>query len=674
MDRYRVPVAGTVAAPIEISSDEGDEKKEHPASIFKSISRKRKRIDHGTEPIFIGSDDDCPLVKETPHSRIEDPWNKRRKLLGSTSDSLDVDSVDIVFDEEMEHYDDIDMTVHAWEVEPADRIMGAPRLQGERRVESYSRRPRIHTPRMPSRPLAITDALSFLSLSFASSRQRTVSLPYPHRVRLSISPFTQRFASRYNAPIFKRMYELRPAGSANTIAQSGPYLVVAANRSGDDTRNGLVVLESVTGQSIPLSFPGHAQHKDGCIYLPGQRLDVDNVDYRSLLDVQFDPARPTVFATSGGDQRRLFWNIRVSRDGSFVAKSLLEKEASQKLTGQPHHIQFSRNAAHWGEDPRSISTHAVSDSTGRIHIRYFTGQRSALDVQTRYNQQVSALCFGSQRSENMLFGGTETKLWSEPLIGNQLGFQFCPDGSIYRMRYTDSVDEVEDLCTNPQGDKLASITVNMDKTTIECKRCDRRRIVSSHTLSIYSTAGQSGRPTPTYNPNLIGEVTLPPFLPSDRSDECGAVVTTAWSPCGIQIAVARDDDSVNIFDTRFLGLSPLLTLEHTGSYPSGLRRAVNSRGVESRCCTVPKKQPEHGITGLKWVEGIQISSGLVTAGGDGTVRLWDTRQAGEYTTLATLETGIASINLGDVSKGECGLVVGDNDGLLQVFNRGIQDK
>ena len=46
-------------------------------------------------------------------------------------DDSTMDDVSIVDNMELDYYDDFDMTVQAWEVEPADRVPGAPRTVSE---------------------------------------------------------------------------------------------------------------------------------------------------------------------------------------------------------------------------------------------------------------------------------------------------------------------------------------------------------------------------------------------------------------------------------------------------------------------------------------------------------------------------------------------------------------
>jgi hypothetical protein len=169
------------------------------------------------------------------------------------------------------------------------------------------------------------------------------------------------------------------------------------------------------------------------------------------------------------------------------------------------------------------------------------------------------------------------------------------------------------------GNILASFTRSCDASTVSCKRCDRRDVFSDHELSLYSVSNPAEQRTTrkpsskrVQNSNLIASIALPKFKSSDSFNEAGIIVSAAWSPCGTYIAAARDDDSVDIFDHRFLG-PPIMRLRHSTTKTVNLRPALGLDGEESRCCLVPEKHPKNGITALQWT----TDSGLLTGGGDG---------------------------------------------------------
>jgi hypothetical protein len=170
---------------------------------------------------------------------------------------------------------------------------------------------------------------------------------------------------------------------------------------------------------------------------------------------------------------------------------------------------------------------------------------------------------------------------------------------------------------------MASFTRECDTNKILCYDCDRRGISSPHTLSLYSVNEMSGRIPRNSDPNLITQIQLPSFTKFNNADimsEAGLIVSASWSPCGTYISAARDDDITDLYDHRFLRPKPLMRLAHVTPrhYPKW-RKAFDLTGVESQCCNVMKKHPDHGVTGMQWLQkgGYFAGMSLLTAGSDG---------------------------------------------------------
>ncbi|KAG8760847.1 hypothetical protein FRC14_001406 [Serendipita sp. 396] len=479
---------------------------------------------------------------------------------------------------------------------------------------------------------------------------------------------------------------LRLGGSTNVISQCGNIAAIAANTNGVMTeainasaanREGFIVLslDSNKFEMLPIMSPAHVQSQFSMEYEMDQSSE-GHLIFESVFDVQFDPARPKKLLTSGNDFTILGWNLVESLSAGLCVTRFTDNDSDTTITkyfnARPHHIRFCPSKNHWGTRQTQMSTFAVSDGAGKIHIECYTKESVLRHIDKKPGRQVSSLCWGLNRTETVVFGGTETVEARNGLTaGVQTGFLIHPNGDVADRKYTNSQDEVEQLAVNPQGDIIASLTRKCDSSKINCIQCDQRSISATHTLSLYSISDQAGKFTrKKQSPTLIGSVELPRFSSSDRSDEAGAVVSLAWSPCGTYIAVARDDDFIDIFDSRFLASEPLMRLKHETPKVARTRRpAMDLRGNVSRCCRVLCKYPEHGITGMQWIEGSGYYGGLglISGGGDGCVRLWDTRKVDTNHILARLETSIASLSIGDISRKECPLIVGDNDGLVQWF-------
>ncbi|CAE6449305.1 unnamed protein product [Rhizoctonia solani] len=111
-------------------------------------------------------------------------------------------------------------------------------------------------------------------------------------------------------------------------------------------------------------------------------------------------------------------------------------------------------------------------------------------------------------------------------------------------------------------------------------------------------------------------------IPSSKLEVDTEVVDSAWSPDGIQLACARADNSVNVFDTRWLG--------------------------QKGCMRVFRHETEHGSTTSADSYGVQGviwfgSETLVSGGADHCVRVWDTRRSDPCRVIARLGGGIGCL-------------------------------
>lgn len=111
-------------------------------------------------------------------------------------------------------------------------------------------------------------------------------------------------------------------------------------------------------------------------------------------------------------------------------------------------------------------------------------------------------------------------------------------------------------------------------------------------------------------------------IPSSKTEGNGEVIVAAWSPDGVHLACARDDDSVDVFDIRWLGQKQcMLVFKHdTGGNIVG-------------------DSESFGVQGLAWFG----SEKLVSGGADHCVRLWDVRRDESCNVLATLSGGVGCL-------------------------------
>lgn len=149
---------------------------------------------------------------------------------------------------------------------------------------------------------------------------------------------------------------------------------------------------------------------------------------------------------------------------------------------------------------------------------------------------------------------------------------------------------------------------------------------------------------------------LQPFVLNNTRGFESEVTSAKFSPDGMLIALARNDNSTHIYDIRNLLCGPLYKLRHNGHDKNKWTGGEN-----------------YGVTHIEWesewYRGAEHGLGLVSGGGDGTVLLWDLLHAlGEPRKVAQAHYGITTFSLGDHSKGEKSLIVGDCGGNIHIYS------
>jgi WD40 repeat protein len=117
-----------------------------------------------------------------------------------------------------------------------------------------------------------------------------------------------------------------------------------------------------------------------------------------------------------------------------------------------------------------------------------------------------------------------------------------------------------------------------------------------HFLRIYDVHRKNGQ-------HAIHEVQLDPFLASipPSTLEEGEVTAVSFSPDGLLLAIARSDDELHVYDSRFMGQGrkPMRRFRHWGD----------------DCCVGGLKW---GVVDAVWVDGwCGRGVGIVTGGSDG---------------------------------------------------------
>ncbi|PVG04624.1 hypothetical protein CPB86DRAFT_809679 [Serendipita vermifera] len=654
---------GTQIEPIEISDDEaprGQKRKRDISESIQETSEKYKPHSRSANPLRSS----CPS-ENAPSNPTQ---SKRPRLSADNNPHLaylsNMQSNRRPMVEELSIHqipssgiEDIVIQLDEWPTRRADSVIIKPKKKKERVIECRQK----------------FKASDFNRTSrFKIDLFQTFELFRPY-IQSHVPPVHRQFrASIYSkdSEIFtwqtlKRLscrVRLRSGGCPMSIAQTSGHVVIAANAYGIDhqsdsvspaNHNGVTVLNAGTGNRLVAMTPGHARilntterrNERNRINSP---IDENKYVFEGVLDVQFDPARLTL-------------NNSIHSPTSFPSVQITSIGELKMMKSQ--HMQLRM------EEGKSSLFRS-------FHLRFFNGYEIECPIDNRKGQQISSIIWGVGPTKNVIFAGTESQDFeTNTTTGKQSGYLITNDGRYMPWKYTGAQEEVQQLTLNPSGDIIASFTRGCDTDLVLCQRCKRRGISSQHTLSLYSVNEMRDRLPQNSDQNRIAHVQLPSFTRFNNADimsESGLVVSAAWSPCGTYISAARDDDTVDLYDHRFLQPKPLMRLEHTTPpmHHPKLRKAFDLTGRESQCCVVVKKHPDHGVTGMQWIQrgGYFAGMSLVTAGSDGAVRLWDVKQNDKNAILAQLETGIACLTIGDPSKREIPLIVADNDGLIELYN------
>ncbi|TRM65519.1 hypothetical protein BD626DRAFT_567422 [Schizophyllum amplum] len=365
--------------------------------------------------------------------------------------------------------------------------------------------------------------------------------------------------------------------------------------------------------------------RDECDHFP------DKCTKQKVLDLVFDPLTMRL-ASSGSNKDLLIWHQLDKEEWGRSAgpeSSKYYKLAHQyKYNKPPHILAFCPGG----------STLAVGADELEIIVDIDDGNRRQFPVaEGRMRHLVSAVVWGSGPSAGHVFASTEPETFADqvdpPPAGVHKGFDIEVKTS-YELLLPGSADSGsgEALAVNDSGERLALVT--------EC--------ASEHLLQIYNLRASGARGTPDLR------IVLPPFDFGVRTTNNCAEVNHAYFAPGTShlLALARGDNVAHVYDLRQTR-RPMHAYAHRGD------------------CVAPGNI-FHGVTRAEWVSGARL--GLVTAGADGCVRLWDPSISSDgddnCTILAELHYDINTFSLGQPGTRERSLMVGDSRGAVYVYQQG----
>ncbi|OCB86254.1 WD40 repeat-like protein [Sanghuangporus baumii] len=289
---------------------------------------------------------------------------------------------------------------------------------------------------------------------------------------------------------------------------------------------------------------------------------------------------------------------------------VLRKRSGLEYSRPPYDIAYKPNS----------SLFAVSCYDGNVYI-HKDNDRFPLEISNGRDSRPGTFIWGATSSNgalrNMLFTSTESD--KEDATCRHTACDVERQCGEYELDINDCSDA---MALDPQGKKLALITTRGP----------------THSLSFFDVGHNDGA--------RVAGTRLHTLKPDSRPNPRLPLETThaSFSPDGIFLALARSDHRVHVYDVRYLG-----------SNESGRPWAELTHPPIER----PRNEhEEYGVTGLRWVEGWSPLGygrgglGLVTAGADDCVRLWDIMRSpthpDESMILAKTDMDVTCFSVGDL--------------------------
>ncbi|KAH7913875.1 WD40-repeat-containing domain protein [Hygrophoropsis aurantiaca] len=501
----------------------------------------------------------------------------------------------------------------------------------------------------PPKPIAIGDECDdcpWVKLAKYRSKNKR-----PHRYRLPQMLQSTLQRPRAIQPLFKdmgyhmlglaRSYRRVAAGSITKIVQTPGNVVVGstvwqghANYPGDEEES----LGNENMQGNLLLWNGGKIHAADAHYRTRSSINGVGVQkYYTVNDVAFDPTRADRFASSGNDFTVQLWDIV---DASSDSTNKIPKLANTiRLPDVAQDLHFKPNE----------STLVVSCRNGTVLLF------SSLDESTQASSTTFHVAPASPRDPTLRHAaGAMT--WGTGPTSHNIFTSSEPLDPASDIGYHKVFDVVKQMCVNPlsaaeSGDAMA---LHPDGRTLALMTATS----SSHHLRLYDVRRTGPQPSssvplpPTLTIHPTAQIPLVPYAKYQSYE----VNCASFSPDGLFLAVARNDNITHVYDTRNIGRDVLYGFPHQDPH-----RGVP--GTES-----------YGVVEAQWVTGRGgRGMGLVTGGNDGCVRFWDcgisASDNSKGKAIAKTDFDVAHFSLGDQHKGEKALVVGHCGGGVYIFDK-----
>ncbi|KAI0793404.1 WD40-repeat-containing domain protein [Abortiporus biennis] len=443
------------------------------------------------------------------------------------------------------------------------------------------------------------------------SNRTSIGVSYPHLMRLKVD--TESSTTSLNT-----------SGPVNMISQSGKKFAVASNTPGGmsdfSQSSSLRSFLDLTQFRQPLGVDDpnlvDPYNKDGALIMycdqkacflndhmrpANSDLYDERERYYTVNDVQFDPLNPNRLVSSGQDCRVRFWGCDTV-DGRLTTTVI----STDTYNCVPFDIVFKPNT----------SILAIEGLDGSVHLQRGMKRRTTLQPALIPRKACDDM------NIRMLWGGA-----SSTLLFTLASSEACNVTS-YKVYDIKKQAEVMKVGTKDFGHTMAYYEPG-SQLALALNN-------ASHEVSIhlYDIRQKTARPGQSVK-----------LSPSD-SDKNLDINDMSYSPDGIYLALARTDNCVQLYDSRYLRKGcHILDLQHQ----------------------TPSNKDHFGVVKIEWVQAAMGSYGIVTGGADGHVLLWDIARTTGYhdcETLVRTNCDIAYFSLGDIYKDEKPLIIGGGDGTI----------
>ncbi|TFY52122.1 hypothetical protein EVJ58_g10187 [Rhodofomes roseus] len=348
----------------------------------------------------------------------------------------------------------------------------------------------------------------------------------------------------------------------------------------------------------------------------------------AVQDVQFNPAYPTRIASSANDLTVRIWDcdqvFNEDEESPEDEANPEDKQSPEPVHTEEYECTMGKLLFKPGEPVLAMGGH-----DGSVYVLRDEGRTpiaSRLRLARGKTDETGDIAWGCGPLSDKLFASSMTKA-EKAFSGTHKVFDMTTERPICTMEIQEAGDSI---AVHPAGTFVAIATKPSKR---------------AHTLYLFDGRRLGSQPVHT--------LALDSFQQS--------VTTMKFSPDGVYLALARDDNTTDVYDARFLGRGKLHAFTHEPGNVLTYTKDV------------------YGVVEAQWVEGHPSGLGLVTGGCDGAcvtlalvaggmaegpvgcVRLWDVRLADSDPNnglpIAQCGHDLGHFSLGDPSRDEMPLVM-----------------